>query len=210
MELGFVMPPFYGIEARVLTQINCLHLTSVAHGVQNRTSSEHDVAMHIVLLVLAIISTSAPAHAQSAATGIAKEAARGSTAAPLSVEALCTRLTLDEVTAIVGRNFERRADTGKLYQACRYGDSKEKGKLQVRYFSLGNSRLKEAGWRKFVAEAKGRVIERDGVLVSHFRRDRFGTDSIWFMDRQGRALELNVNSGITEDQAVALAKSAMD
>ena len=61
-----------------------------------------------------------------------------------------------------------------------------------------------------MAEAKGKVIERDGVLVSHLRRDRFGTDSIWFKDRQGRALELNVNSGITEDQAVALAKSAMD
>lgn len=166
--------------------------------------------MHVVLLALAIVSTSAPAYAQSAATGIATEVARGSAAAPSSVDALCTRLTLDEVTAIVGRNFERRTGTGKLYQACKYGDGKEKGKLQVRYFSLASSRLTEAGWRKFVAQAKGSVIERDGVLVSHFRRDRFGTDSIWFKDRQGRALELNVNSGISEDQAVALAKSAVD
>jgi hypothetical protein len=166
--------------------------------------------MHIVLLALAIISTLAPAHAQSPATGIAKEAARGSTAAALSVDALCTQLTLDEVKAVVGPNFERKADTGKSYPACKYGDSRGKGKLQVRYFSLVGSRFKEAGWRKFVAEAKGNVVERDGVLVSHFRRDRFGTDSIWFKDRQGRALELNVNSGITEDQAVALAKSAMD
>jgi hypothetical protein len=46
--------------------------------------------------------------------------------------------------------------------------------------------------------------------VSHFRGKKFGTDSIWFKDRQGHALELNVNSGVTEDQAVALAKSAMD
>ena len=166
--------------------------------------------MHIVLLALAIISTFAPAHAQGAAAGIAKEVARGSKAAALSVEALCTRLTLDEVTAIMGRNFERRADTGTSYPACKYGDSRGSGKQQVRYFSLVSSRFEEAGWRRFVAEAKGKVVERDGVLVSHFRRDKFGTDSIWFKDRQGRALELNVNSGITEDQAVALAKSAMD
>ena len=162
-------------------------------------------------LALAIIATSAPAHAQSAATGIAKDAARGSKAAPLSVDALCARLTLDEVTAIVGKNFERRPEKDKLYQACTYGDSKEKGKRQIRYFSLGSSSLKEASWRKFVeSEGKGKVIERDGVLVSHFRRNKFGTDSIWFTDRQGRALELNVNSGVTEDQAVALAKAAMD
>jgi formylglycine-generating enzyme required for sulfatase activity len=165
--------------------------------------------MRIVLLALVILSTFTPAHAQGPATGIAKDAARGSKTAPLSVDALCAQLTLDEVTAIVGRNFERRPE--KSYQVCKYGDSREKGKLQVRYFSLGNSRLTEASWRKFVeSEGKGKVIERDGVLVSHFRRDKFGTDSIWFKDRQGHALELNVNSGITEDQAVALAKSAMD
>jgi len=167
--------------------------------------------MRIVVLAIAILYTCVLAHAQSAATGVAREAASGSRTAPLSAEALCARLTLDEVTAIMGKNFERRRDTEKLYQVCKYGDSKEKGKLQVRYFTLGNSRLKEAGWRKFVeSEGKGKVIERDGVLVSHFRRDKFGTDSIWFKDRQGHALELNVNSGVTEDQAVALAKAAMD
>ena len=169
------------------------------------------LTIHIVILAHAIISTFTPAHAQSAATGIAKDATRGSKTARLSVDALCAQLTLDEVTAIMGKNFERRSDTEKLYQVCKYGDSKEKGKLKVRYFSLGNSKLKEASWRKFVeSEGKGKVIERDGVLVSHFRRDKFSTDSIWFKDRQGHALELNVNSGVTEDQAVALAKAAMD
>ncbi len=168
--------------------------------------------MHIVLLALAILATfTPPAHAKSAATGIAKDAARGSKTARLSVDALCAQLTLAEVTAIVGNSFERRPDTEQMYQVCKYGDSKEQGKLQVRYFSLGSSRLKEASWRKFVeSDAKGKIIERDGVLVSHFRRNKFGTDSIWFKDRQGHALELNVNSGITEDQAVALAKAAMD
>ena len=167
--------------------------------------------MPIALLALAIIvAFTPPGHAQSAATGITKDAARGSKTARLSVDALCAQLTLKEVTAIVGKNFERRPDTEKLYLVCKYGDSKEKGKLRVRYFSLGNSILKEASFRKLVAEAKGKIIERDGVLVSHFRRNKFGTDSIWFKDRQGHALELNVNSGITEDQAVALAKAAMD
>ncbi len=167
--------------------------------------------MRILLLVLAIVATVAPAHAQDAATGIAKDAARGSKTALLSVDALCAQLTLDEVTAIMGKNFGRRPDTEQLYQVCKYGDSQEKSKLLVRYFSLGSSRLKEASWRKFVeVDAKGQVIERDGVLVSHFRGNKFGTDSIWFTDRQGHALELNVNSGVTEDQAVALAKAAMD
>jgi len=167
--------------------------------------------MRIVFLALVIIATVTSAHAQSTATGIAKDVARGPKTARLSVDALCAKLTLKEVTAIMGQNFERRPDKDKLYQACTYGDSQEKGKLQVRYFSLGSSRLKEAGWRKFVeSDAKGKVVERDGVLVSHFRRNKFGTDSIWFKDRQGNALELNVNSGVTEDQAVALAKAAMD
>jgi len=166
--------------------------------------------MRIVALAIAfLLSPPAPAHAQSPAPDTAKAAARGARTAPLSIDALCAKLTLDEVTAIVGRNFERRPTP--LYPGCRYADGKEKGKLQVRHFTLGNSRLKEAGWRKFVESAgKGKVVERDGVLVSHFRGDKFGTDSIWFKDRQGHALELSVNSGITEDQAVALAKSAMD
>ena len=165
--------------------------------------------MHIVVLVIAILYALPLAHAQSAATGIAREAASGSRNAPLTADALCARLTLDEVTAVMGKNFERRPHT--LYPGCRYGDSKDKGKLQVRYFTLTNSKLKEASWRKFVeSEAKGKVVERDGVLVSHFRRDKFGTDIVWFRDRQGHALELSVNSGLTEDQAVALAKSAID
>ena len=168
--------------------------------------------MHVVPLALAIIAIlTTPAHAQSTATGIAKDAARGSGTARLSVDALCAKLTLDEVTAIVGRNFERRPGTEQSRPVCKYGDGKEKRTMQVRYFSLGSSIFNEASWRKFVeSDAKGKVIERDGVLVSHFRRNKFGTDSIWFTDRQGRALELNVNSGVTEDQAVALAKAAMD
>lgn len=167
--------------------------------------------MRIVFFAFVIIASSLPAHAQSPATGIAKDAARGPKTARLSVDALCAKLTLKEVTAVMGMNFERRPEKDKLYQACTYGDSMEKSTLKVRYFSLGSSRLNEAGWRKFVeSEAKGKVIERDGVLVSRFRRNKFGTDTIWFKDRQGNALELNVNSGVTEDQAVALAKAAMD
>ena len=167
--------------------------------------------MHTVILALVIVAAHTLAHAQGTATGIANDVARGSNVARLSVDALCGQLTLDEVTAILGKNFERRRDTEKMYQACRYGDNKEKGKLSVRYFSLSSSRLTESGWRRFVeSDAKGKVIERDGVLVSHFRRDKFGADSIWFRDRKGHALELNVNSGITENQAVALAKAAMD
>ena len=165
--------------------------------------------MHIAVFAIAILTALGQAHAQGAATGVAKEAARGPRTVPLSAEALCAKLTLDEVTAIMGKNFEQRPHT--LYPGCKYGDSKEKGKLQVRYFTLGNSSLKEANWRKVVeSEGKGKVVERDGVLVSRFRGNKFGTDSIWFKDRQGHALELNVNSGVTEDQAVALAKSAID
>jgi hypothetical protein len=170
------------------------------------------LTQHIkAFLALVIGATLIPAHAQSTASGMAKEVARGAKTARLSVDALCARLTLKEVSAIMGVNYVRMPDKDKLYGACTYGDSTEKEVLQVRYFSLGNSSLQEADWRRFVeTESKGRVIERDGVLVSHFRRNRFGTDTIWFKDRQGHALELNVNSGLTEDQAVALAKAAMD
>jgi hypothetical protein len=175
-------------------------------------STSRSLTMHIVLLALALIATLAsPAHAQNAATSIAKDATQASKTARLSIDALCAQLTLDEVTAIVGKNFERRPEKEKLYQSCTYGDNKEKGQLRVRHFSLSNSILKEAGWRKFVeSDAKGKIIERDGVLVSHLRRNKFGTDSIWFKDRQGRELELHVNSGVTENQAVALAKAAID
>ena len=167
--------------------------------------------MHIVLLALAIIATfTPPAHAQSAATGIAKDAARGSQTARLSVDALCAQLTLDEVTAIVGKTFERRPDTEQLFQECKYGDSKDK--QRVRYFSLGSNIMNEASWRKMVESGgKGKVTERDVVLVGDYRGNGFGAlDEIWFKDRQGHALYLRVNAKITEDQAVALAKAAMD
>lgn len=166
--------------------------------------------MHIVLLALAIIATfTPPAHTQSAATGIAKDAARGSKTARLSVDALCAQLTLDEVTAIMGKNFERRPDTEKSFQECKYGDSKDK--QRVRYFSLGSSVVKEASWRTMVESVGGKVTERDGVLVGDYRGNGFGAlDEIWFKDRQGHALYLRVNAKITEDQAVALAKAAMD
>ncbi len=170
--------------------------------------------MRIILLVLASIATGAlPAHAQGGAAGIEKDVARGSKTARLSVDALCAQLTLDEVTAIMGKNFARKRDTEKLYQECKYGDSKDK--QRVRYFSLGSSILKEDGWRKMVESGgKGKVIERDGVLVGHSRHSRgkgFGDlDDVWFKDRQGHALYLRANTKITEDQAVALAKAAMD
>jgi len=162
--------------------------------------------MPIIFIVFVLIAMLAPTPAQCATNSNPKKVK-----AKLSVDALCTQLTLTEVTAIMGNNYARRPESEQMYQVCTYGDSTEKGKMKVRYFSFGSSRLQEAGWRKFVeVEAKGKVVERDGVLVSHFRKDKFGTDSVWFMDRQGHALELNVNSGVTEDQAVALAKAAMD
>ena len=149
--------------------------------------------------------------AQSAITGSVTHAARSTKPARLSVAALCAQLTLEEVTVVVGDTFERKPEAEGLPHVCKYGARQEKGKMKVRYFTLGSSTLTEAGWRHFVeTEAKGEVIQRDGVLVSHLHKQKFGTDSIWFKDRQGNALELNVNSGITEDQAVALAKAAMD
>jgi hypothetical protein len=170
------------------------------------------LAQHILMFPALVIGVMLiPAHAQSSAAGMAPGAVRAQRTAHLSVDALCARLPLEEVSAIMGAHYVRMPEKDKLYRACTYGDSKEDGKLQVRYFSLGNSSLQEAGWRKFVeAESKGKVIERDGVLVSRIRRNKFGTDSIWFKDRQGHVLELNVNAGVTEDQAVALAKAAMD
>ena len=159
--------------------------------------------MRINLIALAIIAAFIrPAHAQSAAAG--------SKTARLSADALCAQLTLAEVTAIMGKDFERRPEREKLFQECKYGDSKDR--QRVRYFSLGSNILKEASWRKLVESGgKGKVTERDGVLVGHYRGTAFGAlDEIWFKDRQGRALYLRVNARITEDQAVALAKAAMD
>lgn len=171
------------------------------------------LSLHVLFMALVMIAPpfTPLAHAQSVTAGSVTRVARSSKPARLSVAALCAQLTLDEVTAIVGDNFERRPESEGLPQVCKYGDRLEKGKMKVRYFTLSNSTLTEAGWRHFVeTEAKGEVIQRDGVLVSYLRKQKFGTDSIWFKDRQGHALELSVNSGITEDQAVALAKAAMD
>lgn len=165
--------------------------------------------MPILLFVLAIFTTFArPAHAQSA--GLANDAAQGSKAARLSVDALCAQLTPNEVTAIMGKNFERWPDSEKLFRECKYGDSKDK--QRVRYFSLGSGVLNEASWRRTMESGgKGKVTGRDGVLVSHSRGNKFGAlDEVWFKDRQGHALYLRVNSKITENQAVALAKAAMD
>jgi hypothetical protein len=167
--------------------------------------------MRTAILLLATCFAATPALAEDAATGLGKDAARGMKKERLSVEALCAQLTLAEVTAIMGERYERRPEREKLYQRCEYGDGQEKGRLRVRYFSLASSRVSEAAWRKFVeVDAKGKVVERDGMLVSHLRRNRFGTDSVRFKDRQGHELELSVNSGVTEEQAVALAKAAMD
>lgn len=165
--------------------------------------------MHIALPVIALIAALAlPAHAQSLATGVARDAAHGAKTARLSADALCAQLTLDEVTAIMGKSFERRPD--KLFIEFKYGDSKDRQK--VRFFSLGSSILKEAGWRKMMESGgKGKVTERDGMLVSHSRGNKFGAlDEVWFKDRQDHVLYLRANSKITEDQAVALAKAAMD
>jgi hypothetical protein len=130
----------------------------------------------------------------------------------LSVDDLCAKLPVDKVTAIMGKNFNRRTDGEALFRECKYGDSKDK--QRVRYFSLGSfeSGRTEASWRKEIESGgKGKVSARDGVLVGDRRGNGFDTfDSIWFRDRQGRALYLTVNSGVTEDQAVALAKAAMD
>ncbi len=168
--------------------------------------------MRIALTVLAVFAAlMSSAKAQGTASGVAKDVARGSKTARLPVEALCAKLTLDEVKAIAGKAFERRTDMEKTFQVCKYGDSQEHAKMQVRYFTLGSSVMTAESWRKFIeVDAKGKVIERDGMLVSHLRRNKFGNDTVWFKDRQGRALELHANSGITEDQAVALAKAAMD
>lgn len=164
----------------------------------------------VFLAIMFIVMLTVPLTAQSAATGIAKDVARGASTARLSVEELCAKLTIDKVTAIMGKNFERRMDSEKTFKECKYGDSKDK--QRVRYFSIGSSIMQEASWRKMVETGgKGKVTERDGVLVSHSKGNRFGPlDEIFFKDRQGHALYLRVNSKISEDQAVALAKAAMD
>ena len=132
----------------------------------------------------------------------------------LSVAQLCAKLPPEKVQAIMGKKFQRRNKGEDLFQECKYGDSTEKGSMPVRYFSLGSYALssKEAGWRKQIeGKGKGKVTERDGVLVGDRNGNGFGTlDTIWFKDRSGHPLYLTVNAGVTEDQAVALAKAAMN
>jgi hypothetical protein len=159
-----------------------------------------------ILLVLAV-----SAQAETTAHRIAKETTPGHKLPRLSIAALCAQLTQDEVSTVVGQHFVRQPEKEKLSSACSYGDRKETGALKTRYFSLANSILSATAWRHFIeAEADGKVVIRDGLLISHLRRDKFATDSVWFQDRQGHALELSVNAGISEEQAVALAKAALD
>ena len=150
-----------------------------------------------------LLATSPVAHAQ------AKPAA-----GRLTVDQLCAKLTPEKVQAIMGKNFQRREKGEQLFQECKYGDSMEKGSMPVRYFSLGSYFLKskEANWRKEIeGKGKGKIKERDGVLVGDRQGNGFGAlDTIWFKDRSGHPLYLTVNSGVTEDQAVALAKAAMN
>ena len=131
----------------------------------------------------------------------------------LSVEQLCARLTIEKVQALMGKHYTRREKGESLYLECKYGDSREKGSMPVRYFSLGSYNVKtsEASWRKEIeGKGKGIVSARDGVLVGDRLGNGFGTlDTVWFKDKSGHPLYLTVNSGVTEDQAVALAKAAM-
>ena len=98
-------------------------------------SSEKLILINPVLfMAFAIIA--APftplAHAQNTITGSVTHAVRGSKPARLSVAALCAQLTLDEVTAIMGDNFERRPESEGKPQVCEYSDRLEKGKMKVR------------------------------------------------------------------------------
>lgn len=131
----------------------------------------------------------------------------------LTVEQLCAKLTLEKVQAIMGKHYVRRERGEALYIECKYGDGKEKVSMPVRYFSLGSYQrtMTEASWRKQIeGKGKGKVTERDGVLVGDRLGNGFGTlDTIWFKDAAGHPLYLTVNSAVTEDQAVALAKAAL-
>jgi hypothetical protein len=131
----------------------------------------------------------------------------------LTVEQLCAKLTLEKVQAVMGKHYVHQERGEALFIECKYGDSKEKGSMPVRYFSLGSYQrtMTEAAWRKQIeGKGKGKVTERDGVLVGDRLGNGFGTlDTVWFKDASGHPLYLTVNSAVTEDQAVALAKAAM-
>jgi hypothetical protein len=103
---------------------------------------------HIIALIL--VTGSPTAFAQSVAPDIAKSAVRGKSISRPTIEQLCAKLTLEKVQAIMGKDYQRREKDEALFQECRYGDSKEKGSMPVRYFSLGSYFFtsKEAGWRK--------------------------------------------------------------
>lgn len=165
-------------------------------------------------IALVFVAGSSAVFAQSAPTDIAKPAVRAGNVARPTVDQLCAKLTLEKVQAVMGKNFQRREQGEALYRECKYGDSKEKGSMPVRYFSLGSYSFasKEAGWRKEIeGNGKGKVTTRDGVLVGDRRGDGFNTfDTIWFKDRSGQPLYITVNKGVSEDQAVALAKAAMN
>lgn len=114
----------------------------------------------------------------------------------------------------MGKHFQRREKGEELFQECKYGDSNEKGSMPVRYFSVGSYffKSKEAAWRKEIeGNGKGRVTERDGLLIGDRQGNGFGAlDTIRFSDRAGHPLYLTVNAGVTENQAVALAKAALN
>lgn len=96
--------------------------------------------MRIVLLAFMIIAALPAVYGQTPAGSIAKKIERGTKAPLLSIDALCAKLTPEQVTAIMGSNFVRMPDRDKPLQRCTYGDSKEKGAMGIRYFGLGSSR----------------------------------------------------------------------
>lgn len=157
--------------------------------------------MRRILLTTSILLALSPAAAAERAPG------------RLTVEQLCAKLTPEKVQAIMGKHYVRQERGEALFIECKYGDSKEKGSMPVRYFSLGSYQrsMTEASWRKQIeGKGKGKVTERDGVLVGDRLGNGFGSlDTIWFKDKSGHPLYLTVNLAVTEDQAVALAKAAM-
>jgi len=165
-------------------------------------------------IILFAAAFSSAAFAQSATADSSKAPIRASSAYRLSVAQLCAKLSLEKVQKIMGKHYQRREKGEELFQECKYGDGKEKSSMTVRYFSLGSYALgkKDASWRKEIeGKGKGKVTERDGVLVGDRQGNGFGPlDTLWFKDKSGHPLYLTVNTGVTEDQALALAKAALN